>query len=876
MKQYCSVVPTTELTKNDWLRHGCISCIRERRGIEDLLKPIHIRTVCMGFGTSIQGVCCNGHTFSIQSQTNQTRKYSDPSISWNKPTQPKYIHYDCNILAVLAAYMNGDGGTEVKRIAASLNLRNFKSTGKVFDKTSKHFVGKIIIDEARRAAKEALIEEIHRSFSHKYPHLNDDDWEMFYNMLMRKQQENVHEDDGNSDSSDSVQSQRTSLDHEQHVELTVATDMGWQKRSSGRRYDSPSGHMFFVGSETNKILEYGLKCVSCDICDTANRLGIPVKSHKCYKNFDGHAKSMESMTTASLVTRIFDTFQGLAKVTTIVADDDSTMRSHCSHQGGLPRHVTAPVFLADPSHRCKVIGKPLFKLASMKKSDCSLSNFDATRLKIYTACFFNQVRKNHRDITYVMNHVWCILHHYFDDHQYCTSDFCYKKREDTSDRTSDETSIDDTLNTTSLSQQSITNNHSCDIPDVQNTIIDVITNTVTQSQETTPSICVNESSATQLHSLRSKPGYYRCMKKDIKLFQQLKRVLEPQFSQECLTEVLHGHNTQLNEGLNTSVSMMAPKYKNFSRTSELATRVAMVVGCHNLGKYRFIKRVIDKMNFVNEPTAFLELLRLEDNNKIKRRERQASIPYKRNRVRKRVKKTIEGRLKHIEAVKRGTTYGDNDIQSTRMLKKTTTSTCAYSKYGCGNEREPHKTLRSSHCRYHFLYKDHVRNGNSDTFTQRDWMEKVKRVWASENKESITNGLITTMDVINEEYDGDSSCLDSHCLSSNSSEFSEPDFDPSNSYSLLCEKKKMFSKCASFDSSSSSEDADMLSSSDEEDDDYNIDSNYHHSEKNDIGIANELSMFEEDINFVYNMPEADNTKKELETENAVEDENHVIV
>ena len=406
----------------------------------------------MGFGTSIKGVCCNGHTFSIQSPLNQARKYSDPSISWNKPTRPKYIHYDCNILAVLAAYMNGDGGTEVKRIAASLNLRNFKSTAKVFDKTSKRFVAQIIIQEARRAVKEALIDEVHHSFSHKYPLLNDHDWHNFYELLIKKENDKDDERAHNSDSSDSAQSQGTSLAGEQYVELTVATDMGWQKRSSGRRYDSPSGHMFFVGSETNKILDYDLKCVSCNICDTAKRMGSPVKVHKCYKNFDGHAKAMEAISTASLVTRIFDKFDGLAKITTIVADDDSSMRSHCSHQGGLPRHVTAPVFLADSSHRCKVIGKPLFKLASMKKSDCTLSNCDATRLKIYTACFFNQVRKNKRDISYVMNHVWCILHHYFDDHQFCTSDFCYKKRELSTDSQSQESSFLGTLNTSSMSQ----------------------------------------------------------------------------------------------------------------------------------------------------------------------------------------------------------------------------------------------------------------------------------------------------------------------------------------------------------------------------------------------------------------------------------------
>ena len=249
MQQFCSVVPTTELTQNDWLRHGCISCIRERRGIDDLLKPIEINSYHLGYGTSINGVCCNGHKFSIQSPVNKARKYSDPSISCNEPGLPKYINYDCNILAVLAAYMNGGGGTEFKRVAASLNLKNFKSADKVFDKTSKKYVAQIIIEEARKTAEESLIDEIRLSFSHKYPLLDDHDWHNFHELLMKKQQDNADKEGHNSDSSDSVQSihgqhnaeeeahnskssdsvqsPKTSSADGQSVDLTCSNDMGW-------------------------------------------------------------------------------------------------------------------------------------------------------------------------------------------------------------------------------------------------------------------------------------------------------------------------------------------------------------------------------------------------------------------------------------------------------------------------------------------------------------------------------------------------------------------------------------------------------------------------------------------------------------------------
>ena len=37
--------------------------------------------------------------------------------------------------------------------------------------------------------------------------------------------------------------------------LTLSVDMGWNKRSSGRRYDSPSGVLLAIGAEAKKIVD---------------------------------------------------------------------------------------------------------------------------------------------------------------------------------------------------------------------------------------------------------------------------------------------------------------------------------------------------------------------------------------------------------------------------------------------------------------------------------------------------------------------------------------------------------------------------------------------------------------------------------------------
>ena len=38
------------------------------------------------------------------------------------------------------------------------------------------------------------------------------------------------------------------------VKLSVSYDMGWQKRSSWRRYDSSSGHAFIIGASSKGII----------------------------------------------------------------------------------------------------------------------------------------------------------------------------------------------------------------------------------------------------------------------------------------------------------------------------------------------------------------------------------------------------------------------------------------------------------------------------------------------------------------------------------------------------------------------------------------------------------------------------------------------
>ena len=51
------------------------------------------------------------------------------------------------------------------------------------------------------------------------------------------------------------------------VKLTVTYDMGWQKRSYVRIYDSSSGHAFIIGGRSEGIIEIFLYSKACHKCD---------------------------------------------------------------------------------------------------------------------------------------------------------------------------------------------------------------------------------------------------------------------------------------------------------------------------------------------------------------------------------------------------------------------------------------------------------------------------------------------------------------------------------------------------------------------------------------------------------------------------------
>ncbi len=115
------------------------------------------------------------------------------------------------------------------------------------------------------------------------------------------------------------------VQRDESTPLMIKYDMGWQKRSSGRLYNSQSGVGCAIGQETGKVLDYGVCCKSCSKCTYWKSKGTEPPVHFCSKNFAGSSKAMALHVAVQIVQRI-ESNENL-KVANLVMDEDCTTLS---------------------------------------------------------------------------------------------------------------------------------------------------------------------------------------------------------------------------------------------------------------------------------------------------------------------------------------------------------------------------------------------------------------------------------------------------------------------------------------------------------------------------------------------------------------------
>jgi len=210
--------------------------------------------------------------------------------------------YAINILWVLGFLTSGDGGTEAGRLMGLLGLPHSTSMQKRFfssieSRISPHIVG--ICDEVLH---ENLQDEVKLHYNNK----RNDEGVLLFDLWLRKELPSPAD----------------------WPKLPMSTDMAWQKRSSGKRYDSLSGHALLCTTTFRKPAMQETLAKSCCICKLWHLKHLadePAPEHICTINHTGSSGSMEPIAVLNMAMRLYRVHNVVASP--IITDDDSSIKA---------------------------------------------------------------------------------------------------------------------------------------------------------------------------------------------------------------------------------------------------------------------------------------------------------------------------------------------------------------------------------------------------------------------------------------------------------------------------------------------------------------------------------------------------------------------
>jgi hypothetical protein len=376
------------------------------------------------------------------------------------------------------------------------------------------------------------------------------------------------------------------LSKSKYPKIACSFDMGWQKRSSGNRYDSPSGHALLIGARTRKPVAFMLKSKVCNYCKTwekkqrASADPLPVPDHRCTKNHSSSSSAMEPQACLVMVVSTYNDFNVIVQY--IVADDDSSTRAYVKwtnddymrnndtliaptiakvkgknkgelkkrpNKGRLPGHIPEPIFVADPGHRKKIMTGEFEKLLKMSvEIKHTFTKIDATRIGKNFAYLIRQLPRLQEDQYEAAGKA--VLDHHFDVHDNC-GQWCRRK-------------------------------------------------VLLQSGDAD-----------------NKKRFYRSMEKDAKVYKVLHDIVSKYVAIDRLKEIAHGMDTNVNESLNNTFSWLAPKNKVYCGSQSLHNRLSIAIGINTLGIDQYFKRLFNRLGIIMTPNV-RHYLSIKDTNRTKR------------------------------------------------------------------------------------------------------------------------------------------------------------------------------------------------------------------------------------------------------------------
>ncbi|XP_048749762.1 uncharacterized protein LOC125647095 [Ostrea edulis] len=188
--------------------------------------------------------------------------------------------------------------------------------------------------------------------------------------------------------------------------IVASFDGAWQKRGTGRAYNSLTGHATLIGQKTGKCVGYALKSKKCRICSAAKVKNVTPRKHNCKKNWSGSAKAMEPAMACEMLQSILDSGE---KVSTLVMDNDSTTIARV--KSTVDKSITKR---CDSNHTKKGFTASLIELSKTHKL---LRN---TKVRTHIErCFTYSVSQNRGEPEQLAKGLSSIVPHLYGDHSDC-------------------------------------------------------------------------------------------------------------------------------------------------------------------------------------------------------------------------------------------------------------------------------------------------------------------------------------------------------------------------------------------------------------------------------------------------------------------------
>jgi hypothetical protein len=511
-----------------------------------------------------------------------------------------------NVLYVIGFLSSGDGCTEAARMLGLLGLPNdttmqSRSFGLIEERISP-----VIQSVADAILLENLTEEVRQTFA----------------LLPDKDETDLFNWKNSLDPANNLAYSRA-----KYPAISASFDMGWQQRSSGQRYNSPSGHAFFVGAHCRKPISIQVKSRICNFCAAWKKKNppsedfpdglLPVGPHSCTINHKGSASSMEPKAALDMMIDLFD--RRHVSIDRICIDDDAStpalikwsnadymnnnnvnkppqVRRKVTKEnsktkvktvtyvledrpdsGRLPGYIPEPNWVADPNHRKKLFTKDLRKFkADTSKQRYGMSDMDVTRLGKNYGYMIRTLKKIPEES--FVDAGKAVVEHHYDNHEFC-GQWCPRKR-----LTEHERNLSDRV--------------------------------------------------------------YRNKERDAKLYAVINQIAARFLSLPRLKELAHVMDTQVNESMNNTISWMAPKNKCFGGSQSLRNRISIAVGINTLGLHRYFKRLFHALGITMTPNI-AHYLGVRERNREKRINKTKSNAAKKGR-----KEKVYEKLRKDEQVKR--------------------------------------------------------------------------------------------------------------------------------------------------------------------------------------------------------------------------------